>query len=48
MSVFETLTMWSYGSRADFLLPIINYLSLTILSRHVDKFVYNLTLLRYI
>ena len=46
MSGFGTMEMWSYGIWAYSLLSIIKYLSLTFWSRHGDKFVHRMTLLR--
>ena len=48
MSGFGNVTMWSYGICAYFIIPIRKYWSLNFWSRHGDKFVYILTILRYI
>ena len=46
MSVFVNMEMCSYGILAYSLLPIIEYLPITLLSSHEDKFFHIRTLLR--
>ena len=46
MSVFVNMEMCSYGILAYPLLPIIEYLSITLLSSHGDKFFHIITLLK--